>query len=296
MLRALLIFSIFISISAHAASCCGGGASNTVIITNNDQTQVTTSMTFSSVHAEARSDGKWQKLDGDKTKETFTIEGSTLLSDRTQGGLSIPLQKNSYESSGQTFDGSGVGDIKLSAAYEAVTNWDYSKYRPKVYVYSQLQVPSGKSIYETQNIQAIDSTGTGLWGLSMGSMALKTFKKWDAIGIVSVQKLFSNEFDGVHIEPGNVYQVSLGVGYNYKDLRIGINNLAYLQDSGNTSGTVDSKISIERYISSTLVVSYLVEEDLSVTASYMDQTLLGKPVNTQLSRAIFVSLQKRWAR
>lgn len=289
-----LIISLFLT-QAHAASCCGGGASNTAIITNNDRIEFTTSMLFSSVYAQARSDGKWQKLDGDKTKEVLTLEGATLLSDRLQAGLSVPFQRNTYEST-QNVDGSGVGDTKINVAYEAVTDWDYSKYRPKVFVYSQLQLPTGKSIYDTQSIEGVDSTGMGLWGLGVGATAVKNIRKWDFVGTAFIQKLFSRNFGGTEIDPGNVYQASLGVGYNVGDWRVGVTNLAYLQDSGSTSGTVDSKISIERYIASTLAVSYLVEEDLSVTASYTDQTLLGKPINTQLSQGIFVSLQKRWLR
>jgi len=290
-----LILSFFLN-SAHAASCCGGGVSTTSLITNNDKAQMTTSLLFSSVHAQARTDGKWKKLDGDKSKEIYTIEGSTLLTDRTQIGLSAPFQRNSYEASSQNVHGSGVGDIKLNFGYEAVTDWDYSKYRPKVYVYSQVQLPTGRSIYETQSLEAVDSTGMGLWGLGVGAMALKTIKKWDVNANIFGQKVFDKSFSGVRIEPGNIYQLSVGGGYNTKDWRFGIINMAYLQDSGNTSGIVDSKISIERYVSSTLNVSYMPEEDLSVTASYSDQTILGKPVNAQLSRSVFLSLQKRWPR
>ncbi|MES2767599.1 MAG: hypothetical protein V4596_00515 [Bdellovibrionota bacterium] len=292
----LFIIGLFLSHNADAASCCSGGTSTTAIITNNDQAQFTASMMFSSVHAQARTDGKWQKLDGDKTREIFTMEGSALLGDRTQISLSAPFQKNSYESSTQNANGSGVGDVKMSFAYEAVTDWDYSKYRPKIYVYSQAQLPTGKSIYETQELEAVDSTGTGLLGLGVGAVAVKTIKKWDYNANIFTQKLFDKSFGAIRIEPGNIYQTSVGVGYNYTAWRFGINNLAYLQDSGKTSGMVDSKISIERYVSSTLLVSYLYEEDLSVTASYSDQTLIGKPVNTQLSRAVFLSLQKHWPR
>lgn len=292
----LFLITLFSFVNfAHGSSCCGGGASTTALITNNDKAQLTTSLLFSSVHAQARTDGKWQKLDGDKTKETYTIEGSTLLSDRTQFGMSVPFQRNSYDAP-HDVSGSGVGDIRLNFAYEAVTDWTYSKYRPKVYVYTQGLIPTGKSIYDTQSVEAVDSTGMGLWGLGVGVMALKTIKKWDANANLFIQKLFERSFDGTRIDPGNVYQFSLGAGYNTKDWRFGINNLAYVQDSGVATNTVSSKISTERYISSTLNVSYMVEEDLSVTASYSDQTLLGKPVNTQLSRGVFLSLQKRWER
>lgn len=292
----LFLIGLLLSPSVQAASCCGGGASTTAIITNNDKAQFTASMLYSSVHAQARTDGKWKKLDGDKSKEILTLEASTLLSDRTQIGLSAPFQRNSFESSSEDVNGSGVGDVKINFAYEAIPDWDYSKYRPKVYVYSQIQLPTGKSIYDTQSTEAVDSTGMGLWGLGVGTVALKTIKKWDFTGILFAQKVFDQSYGAVRVEPGNIYQASLGVGYNDNDWRFGITNMAYLQDSGSTSGLVDSKISIERYVSSTLVVSYMIEEDLSVTASYSDQTLLGKPINTQLSRGAFISLQKRWER
>lgn len=292
----LWILSLLIAPTIHAASCCGGGASTTSIITNNDKAQFTTSMLYSSVHAQARTDGKWQKLDGDKTKEILTLEGSSLLSDRMQMGISAPFQRNAFESATDNVNGSGIGDVKLNFAYEAIPDWNYSKYRPKVYVYSQLQLPTGQSIYDTQSLEAVDSTGMGLWGLGIGTVALKSIKKWDFTGIAYAQKVFDRNFGATRVEPGEIYQVSFGAGYNYKDWRFGTTQMAYLQDSGQTTGSIDSKIPIERYISSTLIVSYLAREDLSVTASYSDQTLLGKPINTQLSRGVFLSLQKRWER
>jgi hypothetical protein len=142
MLSLILTF-LFLN-PVHAASCCGGGVSTTSLITNNDKAQITTSLMFSSVHAQARTDGKWQKLDGDKAKEIYNLEASTLLSDRTQIGVSAPFQRNSYEVATQSIEGSGVGDLKVNFGYEAVTDWDYSKYRPKVYVYSQLSASNRK--------------------------------------------------------------------------------------------------------------------------------------------------------
>lgn len=292
----LLSLLLLIGNDARAASCCGGGASTTSLITNNDQTQFTASMLHSAVHAQARTDGKWEKLDGDKSKEILTLEGSTLFSDRLQGGVSVPFQKNTFESTSENADGSGIGDVRINVAYEAITDWNYSKYRPKVYVYTQLQLPTGTSIYDTQSVEGVDSTGMGLWGWGVGSVALKTIKKWDFTGTIFAQKVFDRSFGAVRVEPGNIYNASLGAGYNYGDWRLGMTQMTYLQDSGSTSGSVDSKISLERYVSSSLVVSYMPNDDVSVTASYSDQTLLGKPINTQLSRGIFVSLQKRWAR
>ncbi len=282
--------------SLHAASCCGGGASTTSLITNNDKSQFTTSLLYSSVQATARTDGKWQKFEGEKIKEILTLEGVSILSDRTQIGVSAPFQRNSYEFGSERVDGSGIGDVKVSFGYEAIPEWTFSRYRPKVYVYTQLQLPTGRSIYDTQSLEAVDSTGMGLWGMGIGSIALKSIKKWDFLGSLFIQKLLDRDFNGTHIKPGEVYQASLGAGFNLKDWRIGTQVMAYLQDSGETSGSVSSKIPIERYVSSTLLASYMVRDDLSVTASYSDQTLVGKPINTQLTRGVFLSLQKRWER
>lgn len=285
------------SLQVSAAACCGGGFATPALITGDDKAQVTTTYSNSRIDTDVYSSGIWQKRSGDDISQTYKIEAAHIFNDLYQFGFSVPMLTR--ERSGNLGGTStGLGDVTLQAGYEFLSDWDYSSWRPKGVSFLTLTLPTGKSVYESEDALGLDSRGRGFWALGVGSTFVKNFGKWDANTTLEVHRSFektahTSQVDG-KIKPGTGGSLSIGSGYNIKDVRLGASATWNYEDAiqiENSSGE-----SAQRFATGSLLASYVFQDNWAGTLSFADQTLLGSPSNTTLSKTFSVSIQKRWAR
>lgn len=284
---------------ATAASCCGGGISTPSLITGDDKAQISTTLTHSKVDTDVFSNGVWQKRTSDDLTDTLKIEGAHIFNDRFQAGFSVPVQSRT-KAGDQGGKSSGFGDLSAQMGYEYLPDWDYNPWRPHGVGFLSLVVPTGKSIYEAQESGGLDSHGRGFYSLGIGTALTKTWSKLDGNFTFEVHRSFEktvhdSQLDGT-IKPGYGHSISIGSGYNLKNLRIG-GTLAWSEeDPIDVQGSNSSAGSKQRYATGTLATSYLFEDNWSGSILYTDQTIFGNPSNSSLSKSIAVTLQKRWLR
>ncbi|MFZ4713698.1 MAG: hypothetical protein ACOYL6_08305 [Bacteriovoracaceae bacterium] len=282
-----------------AASCCGAGFTIPSIITSDDKAQIAGIYTHSKVDTDVSVDGKWRKRNEDDRTDIFKLEGAHIIDDRWQTGLSIPFQKRTRSgSNANTSD--GFGDITSQIGYEYLPDWNYNPYRPKGIGYMSLIFPTGRSIYESKDGSGIDSRGRGFWGVGMGTILTKTWTYLDANLNMEIHQSFQKQVDNQNvkgtIQPGKGGSLAIGSGFNWHDMRLGgLINWVY-EEGINVKGTPSSQGHFTRYANGTVVFSYLLPNNSTISVSYTDQTQFGSPLNSSLSKSVTLFFQKRWER
>lgn len=280
-----------------AAACCGGGFAIPSLITGDDKAQLTGSFSYSKIDTDVYSSGIWQKRTAEDTSQIYKIEAAHIFADRFQAGFSIPIQTRQKEGAGGG-SSSGLGDVAGQMGYEYLPDWNYNPWRPRGVGFISLTLPTGKSIYESQD--GLDSRGRGFFALGVGTVLTKAWTSWDANASFEVHRSFdkvvsNSEMLGT-ISPGYGSSLSLGTGYSIKDLRLGGTLTWFYEDAINVQGSNPSTGSAQRYASCTVSANYMLDEHWATMLSYTDQTLIGDPTNASLSKSINISLQKRWSR
>lgn len=296
-LLTLLFWSSFLchSPQALAAACCGGGFAAPALIAGDDSAQITSSIGYTDVAVDnVDSQGLWRAREEHQKVQTLRLEAATLIADRWQMGVAIPLIQRTY--SGE--NSSGVGDVATTLGYEYLPDWDYNPYRPKGLGYAQITLPTGKSRAESEN--GLDSRGQGFWAVGVGTLLTKAWHRWDAFVSLEGHRSFAKDFkngnmDGT-LKPGYGSTFGGGTGYNTAAWRFGGSLLWSYEDAVEISPAGWSQGSVERYATATLAASYIPTDEWTGTLSYSDQTIFGEPVNTSLGRSVNLQLQRRWGR
>lgn len=302
------VFSWFFSLSvlilflgndkSFAAACCGGGFAAPSIIAGDEKAQLTTTVSNAEVVIDnVDSQGFWKKSDVHQNVQSIKIEAAHIFSDRYQAGLSIPVIQRTRDS--QTY--SGLGDLNTSVGYEYLPDWDYNPYRPKGIGFLQLTIPTGKSKADSE-VGGLDSRGNGFWALGAGTLLTKTWTRLDAFFSFEIHRSFSksvsnSQFDG-KLNPAYGSNFGFGLGWNFSDFRFGSSLIWSYEDPIQTQSNFGTNYTgaIERFATAAISASYLVNPEWSGTINYTDQTLVGSPINTSLSKGITLQIQRRWGR
>lgn len=281
----------------RGAACCGSNSAFPSIISGDDKTQISTTLTAGRISALAQPSGKITALSDAKTPETFAsqLDAATLLSDRWQIGTSLPLR---YRAVGDTGAWS-VGDITLNVAYEALPEWAFSAWVPKGFVFVQARVPTGTSRFESSQLNAIDVSGKGFWGVSAGVLLLKTWGSWDVSLLGQIGQSFAHSYGDSRYVPGANLSAGLGLGVSpgAGSFRIGAFVGPIYEAPISVEGPLSFDTPSEMGWQSTLQLSYMASSTLSLSLAYADQRLFQSVShNVPIGQSLSFVLQKRWSR
>lgn len=282
--------------SLWGAACCGGSVSAPSLIINDSKSQLSLSTGYSEILTDVNPQGLWQKRQMAESSQSLKMDSAFLLSDRLQMGLGVSVLRRARASE----SAQGFGDLTTTLGYEYLTDWDYHPFRPKGIGFLQVTAPTGSSIHDSNRNDRLDSFGRGFWTLGFGTVLTKTISNFDGFSSLGVHYSFAKsisteEFSG-KISPGFGGDLSFGLGYNFKKLRLGGSLSLNYEDPIEASGSINSRGVMQRFSTGSLSASYLISETLGGSVIYSDQTLFGAPVNTSLSRSVLLQFQQKWAR
>ncbi len=289
-----------------ASACCARSSAAPTLILGEDQAQLSFGASVGNVVALADSEGA--AIFGgpgktDKT-QTYRLEGALLLSDRYQVGGSFSLVQHQVAQNGSQDHSIGTGDTRMSAAYEFMPLWSYSKWKPQGFIFSVVTLPTGGSVYEAQSPFASDVTGNGFYSISIGSIFVKHWAFFDAFLMPEIHYSFPRTFqtssNKFQVFPGFGGSIGFGVGVSPGggNLRMGLRIQPRL-DQPRAIPTLDSPFEGSLHVGNCDVgfdLSYLISASDTAMMSYVDQTLLGPAMNSNLTRNFSVNFQHRWER
>jgi hypothetical protein len=281
---------------AFGAACCGGGFAAPAIVMGDDEAQLAASYSFSQVVEDVGADAFWAKRQARESNLAFKVDVAHIFWDRWQAGASAPIISRARAGASST----GLGDVSGTLGYEYLPDWDYNPWRPKGIGYLQLTAPSGRPVQEAGAPYQIDARGRGFWAIGAGTLLNKIVGKWDVYSQLDFHRSFSRRYDSSQfkgvLQPGFGGSLGFGGGFSPADFRFGGGLSWTYEDPIDTKGTTDAKGAPQRFATATLSASYQFQTDWSAALTYGDQTLLGHPLNTSLSRFMILMLQKRWER
>lgn len=295
-----VLFPLLFSSNLSAAPCCSANAAAPSLISGDDKAQVTLGSSFGKVIGDTTGDGTsiFRAENDNESSQSFRLDAATLLSDRWQIGASIPLIRRGIVRPGIDATSTRLGDVRLNAAYEVLPEWSYSSW-PKGYVFTQLILPTGRSIYDAQSGGAVDATGQGFVTSALGALFLKRFGNWDSFFLPEIHYSFGRTFttsESINVGGSFGGSVALGIGVSPMsgNLRVGMRiQPTYGGSKKVASSSGESLTAYQLAWDTALELAYLIEENISVSAAYTDQTLLGPANGTTLSRSVSLALQYR---
>ncbi len=301
------LFSFFFSTEATwAAPCCARNAATPALIVGDDQTQVNLGFSLAHVVADATEDGAlvFNSPNYSDISQVHRFDFSTMVSDRLQFGSSFNLVRHTVRDSELSETQLGVGDTRLNVGYELLPVWNYSKWKPQIFIFSTFTFPTGRSKYEFERPLLSDVTGNGFYSVSMGGLILKRWGIWDIFLLPEIHFAFPRTFE---TEQGNlkVYPRlggSFGVGAGWSPgngpVRLGLRIQPRLDQT--TVTVLGDQISGSQGMLSVCDTGFdaalLISSTDSLMVSYTDQTLLGVATNLNVNRTLALNFQHRWER
>jgi hypothetical protein len=301
----LLSLSTLLPHSALSASCCGGGASFPSLITGDFWSQFNSSYAYSSVIGDADTGGRaiFRNKDNDEITQTMKVDGSYLIADYWQAGLSVPVVKREKKYYSSQSESTGLGDINAQVSYEFLPELLYSPWKPRGFVYAGITVPTAPSVYDFNDSLGADARGRGFYTFDVGISFLKTKGLWDYVAMASVSQSLNKQYSARSGERGMIYSspgvmALVGLGYtpgSTSAWRLGGSLAPRYEGAKVVEGRTSTLTEYQLVWDSMLSLSYLFEKEMSFSAQYLDQTLVGPAHNTTLSRTISLNLQRRFS-
>jgi hypothetical protein len=287
----LLFLSFFFSNAVEAAPCCAGSTALPSLITGDEKTLINASVAYGDVIGDAPASGRGipvfrDALSRREIRKTMNLGLATLVTDRWQIGVSIPIVQNDISTATTQEINTRLGDVSATIGFESLPEWEYSEWKPRIYTFAQWVAPTGRSIWDSQSRFATDVSGVGYHQLHLGAVAIKRWSDWDANVVMKAGRDLSFG--------ASLLNSSLGAGYSFADRwRVGA-SLETQYTSTQQMGITETAAKL--VWNSGLTVTCLVGMDSSLILGYMDQTLMGPAYNTTLARTANLSFQHRFER
>ena len=180
--------------------------------------------------------------------DIFTVDPTLRfgLSDRLVVDANVPylIRTSNFKSGGaggsagglveKTVHDDGIGDINFGASYRVIKE---TLGRPDIVLNARVKLPTGRHPYGVElvevensegnlNVPVRLSTGSGVWGASVGLSALKTLDPMVVFGSVSYFRNFAKSFGDIDEAPedqpgrvnvGDAWQFGAGLAYALND-------------------------------------------------------------------------------
>jgi hypothetical protein len=293
---------VFGTSQAFPAACCGGGSGVPGIIVGDEKANLGFELSSLSIKTDVSQDSVWRDRSEVDSTSTLRLQYTQIFNDRFQTGFSTSVIRRDRGDSSS----SGIGDTSFHVGYETLPEWNYSSWRPRAVSYVGLTAPSGRSIYEAEDLLLLDARGKGFWSARIGTAFTKILGHWSFISNLEFVRTFSRSIDtrafqGT-VDPQSSASAVIGAGYSFGDLTISASLLHLYEGQMVLSGTPssvtsDSQVSTLTLGASTPIGAENVDGDLwFLRAEYFDQRLFGEPKNTALSTGFSFSLRRSYSR
>ncbi len=285
--------------SIYAAPCCSGSVVAPSLITTESKAQVLARMTASQVVGRSRSDGTaiFNKSGNDDYSYVIDMAGAYAVTPRLQINGSVPVNVRYRGVSTASESHAGLGDVSIGVGYELLQELYYNPYKPRVWIYTSVSAPTGRSIYDNPSVLGASAHGRGHWSAALGAFALKTWGRWDAsFGAQYGRSLPARHNVGsssVRVSPGAVSTLSTAAGVSFGRFRTGVLvSPVWEQKTVSDLGVGEEGNKLWWVVGAQ--VSAVIGDTMSIIAAYNDQTILGPTYGATLNRSASLMAQYRF--
>ncbi|MGH1468041.1 MAG: hypothetical protein ACRBBP_04055 [Bdellovibrionales bacterium] len=286
---------LFCSSETYASSCCGQSSSSYTVLFLGQKSAVNMGTGYTEVEGRVFSGSNEFHIWGEDKKaykKRLSLDWAYSFSTRHQVFSKMSFFENNYEDSFGEENSSSVSDAVLGYSYEILPEYTYSKWKPVVYVSSFINLPFGVSAYDKKSLsEGAGVTGHDQFGAGLGVSVRKVFYPLTVLAQVKAVRLLGKTFDGMKVSGFYDGSASFLVSYASPFWNLGVSSgltWSYLSKRE----IFDNRISSDSSDSVTFLVSAqkVLNEEMSLTVAYSDQTILGTPQNTLLSKVYSLNL------
>lgn len=276
------LIAAFFCTSLHAASCCGGGTSASSLIVGDHIQEWTFSTLLRSDIGQTNNNGQALMDDHENKDQTFTtsVEYKKLFGSRFQANISLNFTQKDSKRLGKNETSAGLGDLGIGSFYEALTNYSYDAWLPRLFVGAKAIIPFGENNFNSKKELRTDIRGTGFYKLDIPFIAVKDAWKFSMTPqYLPEQKNLDSTYAftsaGTYTYSFND-QIDLGATIQWN----------YLAEKKYQSQTLVPG----QYWDITLSPSWIFNPTTSLNLSYSDSTIIGKSRNSALYRSIALGM------
>jgi len=290
--RILLVIFILASVAeSFAGSCCGQSPASFMVLSSNQKLSVNTA--YSVIESEGRvfnSDEFYVWNQKKRQAQALQLNVAGTIADRHQYYVTTSFVSGSYKDVYGGTDASHLSDTQIGYTYEVLPEYSFSYWRPVIYLSALVNLPTGKSIYNSQLSEGADVTGHEQWGLGAGFTARKVYFPLTLTFQARSLRIFSENFGALKIS--DFYDSSAAFLTNYvtrfQDVSVNLGvTLNHLSSRAITPGGFSGEM---QNMSLLVGLQKTFGDEWSAGLNYADQTLLGPAKNSILNRTMTLNL------
>ncbi|MBY0416409.1 MAG: hypothetical protein K2Q18_19695 [Bdellovibrionales bacterium] len=273
---------LILSTNLYAASCCGGGQSAASVMIADHLHEWTFSSLFRDDIGQTNNDGKALiEADGNTDQTaTLALEYKRLFGSRFQANMSFNYIQKKSERVGKAESSSGLGDVAIGGFYEALTNYNYSSWTPRLFTGIKVILPFGENNFNSKKVLRTDIRGTGFYKIDVPIVAVKEEWKLSA----------TPQYFPTQKNLAATYAFTTAGSYSHS-----FNSVLDL--TGTLQWSYLAKKSFQgqnliagQYWELSLSPSWMIENNKALNLTYNDSTLIGKSRNSALYRSIALGM------
>jgi hypothetical protein len=272
-------FLLFFTQKSFAGPCCAANGAIPSMIVTDEKMQFSLNFALGSVFGWANRNTHIVPESSKETLRTLSLDGSFMISEQTQIGMSIPYMRKSLDNPHTNSD--GLSDIRINSVYEISPEYTYSAWKPRSFTFLQVTFPTGTSSEKAVLPNAIDAFGEGRTSFSTGLLFLKAGSVFDGYFLPQASIGLANFYRT------SLYRLSslFGLGLNIKGFRFGVRIdpvYQFAHKIKKSSFVILPKLTTGIGIE----VSYMINKKLSIRCMAADQSYLHLSFNTSIARSI----------
>ena len=299
--KILIPLYLLFSFEVIAGSCCSGGGGRAQIMLGDTEKVYRLSFFDRTILADK---GEGRDIYVRKNSElesirSIRISSSARFLENWQYGFLVKGMSKTKEIQGKRVSSTGIGDSEFNVAYEFMPEISRSSFLSQGFIYSKINLPTGKSIFTTKRTDTLDTFGTGHYLFSVGTIFTKRY----TFGMTTF-------ISGISYRPSRTFKNSI-FSENEISTTSSINYDLSLSQSVDLTNLFSMEMGLSRTVASNSTISVFAGDErrtvlnsLSINGSfntesnifsisYVDELLIGGNIGSVLGRSIELSIIKK---
>lgn len=281
----LLIFTYL----SHGNSCCGQTPSSFPVLYQQESVLISASLAQSQSLGRIYNDPNafyvWNS-DKKRTLSAFNVAVGTTFTEHHQIFLNTAMMRGQWQDAEGKAYKDHLADSQLGYSYELLPEYTYSPWKPVVFVSALMNLPTGKSIYDVNELsEGADVTGANQWGTGGGVTARKVLFPFTLVLQGKYLRLLPKSFAAADVGASDDVAASGFMTYAQRDWDMTFT--AGITWSYLSSREIKNRgLSSEPTESCNVILSLqkIIGRRYSMGLSYSDQSLVGRARNTLINQ------------
>jgi hypothetical protein len=293
-----ILFLFFFAIDySYSSSCCGGGNNAPLVMTKETAAMITMLTKHSAIthYADANSKITTRNKIYNSVINSTDLSGILSINQNTQisGLITYTNRKNTTVLNKESSH--GINKLIFQVNYEFLPEYLYSRWRPRGFIFVNIDHPLSKSIFESKKTLQTDAISDPQTSSSVGILFKKNLNYFDFLTSTSISLYFPKDlnWNNKKLTASELFKfnhlIDIGVSLPESNFRFGL-SLNYVHKSKNTLRQF-GQVNESYLLSFGLNGSYEFNKFI-LGLNYTDQSYLFIAKNNSLTKSVALSISR----